>query len=202
MDKYPFYILLHPFDGYNELKCNKKWSVKVSVAILVLWFAVRIFKRQYMAFPFNPNHPDDLNIFLVLSTTIGIFILWVISNWAICTLMDGEGTPKEIWVSSAYALLPYIIITAFATIISRFMTLEIAIFLHYLQNLGVLWSVLLMFSAMHTIHQYKINVTLITMGLTIVGMLIVTFLGSLIFSLFQQVFIFIYTIYNEIALRL
>ncbi len=200
--KDPFYLLFHPFDGFNEIKWGKRFSVRISLCILLAWFAVTVFKRQATAFPFNPNRLDDLNILLILASTIGVFILWVVSNWSLCTLMDGEGSVKEIWVASSYALLPYILVTAFVTVISNFLSLELEMLVDFMQYIGVLWSGMILFVGIYTIHQYQFKGTILTIAFTVVGMLLITFLGSLVFTLFQQVYAFLYTIYTEISLRL
>jgi hypothetical protein len=64
------------------------------------------------------------------------------------------------------------------------------------------WSIILMISAMKAVHQYSIPKTLISILLTLVAMLLILFLAVLLLSLFQQVYVFVYTIYTEIAYRI
>ena len=51
-------------------------------------------------------------------------------------------------------------------------------------------------------HQFTARQTLWNLLLTVFGMLIIAFIALLIYSLFQQVYVFIFTIFNEIMFRL
>ena len=71
----------------------------------------------------------------------------------------------------------------------------------FFQYFGILWSVVLMISGIKTVHQYTIPKTLIAMIFTVFAMVIILFIMVLLMSLFQQVYIFIYTIYTELMYR-
>lgn len=200
--QYPLYIMVHPVDGYQEMKWNKKASVPLAGAILLLWLLAEILTWQSTGFIFNPNKPNEMNLYLILVKTLVLFSLWVVANWALCTLMDGEGRFADIWVASAYALLPYIITLAVVAVLSNFLVMQEGSFLECAMVIGQGWSIVLMFFAMQVIHQYSVKKTLVSMALTVVGIGIILFLCILLFSLFQQLYIFVYTIYSEIKFRL
>lgn len=200
---YPLYVMLHPFDGYGEMKWGKgKGSVPVALFVLALLFTSNIAIRQGTGFVFNNNRPDKLNILLELAYTAIPFLLWVISNWSFCTLMDGEGKFREICIFSAYALTPLVVFTVPAVILSNFMILQEGTFLNLYNSVLKIWTFVLMVIAMKEVHQYSIKKTFASMALTVVGMAIIIFLAMLILSLFQQLFIFISTVYSEIMYRI
>ena len=206
MDKnmllYPFYSMFHPVEGFEGIKWYKKGSMKVSFVLLFIFFAATIFIRQTTGFIFNFNRVDKLNLLMEFSRTILPFILWVVANWSLCTLMDGEGRFSEIWISTVYALWPYIIVSVPGTILSNLLAEREGAFLGMIQGIALGWSLILLILAMKEIHQYTLKKTLISMLLTVFGMGVIIFLGVLIFSLFQQLFLFLYTVYSEIKFRL
>ena len=70
------------------------------------------------------------------------------------------------------------------------------------KEVGAAWTVVLFISAMKAVHQFSFGKTLALILLTLVAMILVLFLLVLLLTLFQQVLIFIFTIYTELSYRL
>jgi hypothetical protein len=201
-DRLIFYTMFHPFQGFEEIKGNKRGSISVSMLILVTWFISAIFNRQLTGFIFNPYRVDRLNILTLLPGTIILFMVWTISNWGFSTFLDGNGTFKEIWIVSAYSLVPHILAIFICIFLSNFLTIEGGVFLSWIYLIGQWWSIILMVLGLKEIHEYTFKRTLFSIVLTILGIFIITFLALLTFSLYNQVVTFIRTIYSEILFRL
>lgn len=199
---YPFYSMVHPIDGFEGIKWSKKGSIGVSILILLCFFLSQILRTVLTGFAFNMTRPERLNILILLCSTVVPFVFWTVANWSLCTLMDGEGKFQHIWIASAYALMPVILSNILMTVASNLITIPEAAFMGMAQTVFSLWGLMLMTMAMMIIHQYTFGKTLLSMFLTVVGMGIIVFLIVLVFSLFQQLSIFIGTIYSEIQYRL
>lgn len=200
--KFSFYVIFHPFDGFWCAKREKKGDARSATIILFLIVVTYILIRQMTGFIFNYNEPKDLNI---LSETLSIvipFLLWCVSNWGITTLMDGEGTLKDIYIASAYALVPLIILNVPMIVLSNVVTLEEGSIYYVINSFAVIWAAFLMFIGIMTIHQYTIGKTILTILIAVVGMAGIIFFGLLFFALIQQVINFGYVLYKEMALRL
>ena len=76
----------------------------------------------------------------LLVQSVVYFITWVVGNWALCTLLDGEGTFKKIFIYSAYALVPYIVCTFIAVILSNVLIKDESIWITAVQWIGLGWS--------------------------------------------------------------
>ena len=76
-----------------------------------------------------------------------------------------------------------------------------AVFIDTVYILGLGWSAVLVFSAIRAVHQYSFLKTIGAIILTISAMLIMLFLLVLLLSLLQQVYVFVYSIYTELAYR-
>jgi hypothetical protein len=199
--KHPLYTLVHPFAGFSDLKFENKGRMKTAVVILILLILAAILQRQYAGFVVNFNNPRELNSMDELQFIVLPFVLWCVSNWSVTTLMDGEGKFTEIVMATAYSLLPMVIIYFPMTWLSNYMTLEESAFYHFFNMSAKIWFLWLLFIGTMTIHQYSVRKTLVTMGLTLVAMGIIIFLGLLFFSLAQQVIAFVYTITRELQFR-
>lgn len=201
---YPLYILFHPVDGFREMKVNNKFSLAFANGVLVLWVLFGILDWGYVDFDFKTSFRQlegDINIFQVLLTTVLIFSISVLSNWCFCTLMDGKGKMKEIWIAGAYAMMPYVLLGILRVGLTHVMTADEASYLAYLDTIGVIWSALLVFLALMIIHDYSAFKTVGSILLTLCGVLIIGFLVVLVSGLVSQIYSFFATIYFELKLR-
>ncbi len=199
--KWPFYVMRHPFEGYDDLRWKKGYNMKVAWVIVAAFFIVSVASAQLTGFLFNNTYVKVFNIIPYFSSSVLLFLTWVVGNWSLCTLFDGEGTMKNIFCVSAYALLPYLFSEVIVIIASNFLLRTEGGFITFFRYLGIVWSVVLMISAMKTVHQYSIPKTLAAMFFTVVAMAIILFLAVLLLTLFQQVFVFVYSIYTELMYR-
>ncbi|MBP8989257.1 MAG: hypothetical protein KBG64_03450 [Clostridia bacterium] len=199
---YPFYLMLHPIIGSEGIKWDGKGSYSVSIFMALMAFVTSVLQRQATGFIFNPNRLDKINVLNIFLVTALIVALWITSNRALCTLMDGEGKTSQIIIGSCYALLPYLLMTLLSVVLSHFLTYDMGVFLTCVQIAGYIWSGLVLFQAMRIIHQFTFKQTIWNLLLTVVGMMIIAFIMLLIYSLFQQLYIFFFTIFNEIMFRL
>lgn len=199
--KFPLHLIVHPFDGFWDLKYEGKGRMKVALTVLLLVIITMIVQKQFSGFLVNYNDPRYLNSMDELKYIVLPFFLWCISNWSITTLMEGEGKFKEIVMATAYALIPLVLIYLPTTLVSNFMANEETAFYYLLNVVASIWFIYLLFIGTMTVHQYTASKTIMTMLLTVVVMGIIVFLGTLMFSLVQQIFEFVYNVYKEIIFR-
>ncbi len=198
--KFSLRLIVRPIQGFSDLKYEQKATLSLANMLLLLLVVVNILQSKYAGFLVNYNDPRQLSSIDELQNVVLPFILWCVSNWSLTTLMDGEGKFKEIWMATSYAMTPLIIIYTITAIFSNFLTGPEVAFYYALNSFAWVWFLLLMFIGMMVVHQYSIGKTLVTAFLTIVVMLIILFLGLLVFSLIQQLTTFVTTIYREILL--
>ncbi len=200
--KYPFYVSIHPFKGFWDVKYEEKGKLRIALTILLILALINTLRRQFNGFIVNPANPNELNSLNELIFIILPFFLFCISNWATTTLMDGEGKFKEIIIVTAYALLPIVIVYAINIPISNVITMEEAPLFFLLESIAFAWFLALLFVGIMTVHQYSVGKTVATFIITLIVMGVILFLGILFFSLIQQIFTFIETLYKEIIYRL
>lgn len=200
--KFSLYAIFHPFKGFWDLKHEKRGSISAALTFLVLLIVTYILRRQYTGFIFNENDPKELNVFIEIISVLLPFFLWATANWAITTLMEGEGSYRDIVIATAYALVPLILINLPLIPVSRIINMEEGAFYFFFTSVSVLWSGVLILAGLSVTHQYTMGKSVFTSLLSVVGMGLMIFIGLLVFSLLQQMISFVYTIYREIAFRL
>ncbi len=195
---YPFYICRHPRDGFLELKANKKGSTTVVLITVALWLFVELFYRAAMGFDMNDFDLEDLSLLRTSLVTVMVFVMVCLSNWCICTLMEGKGKLKDICVVAANALVPYIIVRFITIILSWVLVGTEETFLTYAVIVAELWGAMIAFSGLQEIHEYSFVKTIWSILLTIVCLIIMFFIALMLLILFEQLYYFIATVSFEL----
>jgi len=200
--RYSLYLIFHPFDGFWDLKHEKKGNLKTALLIVAMVSVTYILRRQLTGFILNEVKLRELNIIVEILSVALPFFLWCVANWCLTTLMDGEGSFSDIVITSAFALVPLVLINVPLIVFSNVITLEEAAFYRFFDILAIVWSGVLLILGTSVVHQYSLTKTFLTCICILIGMGLIIFIALLFFSLLQQVFSFFYTIYKEVALRL
>ena len=201
--KFPLHLIVHPFDGYWDLKYerNNRHNLIVSFVILFLMVIMNVMSNQYSGFLVHLYNPDETNSLMEVVYVVLPLLFWCVANWSLTTLMDGEGKFVEIFTSTCYALVPMIIIHFPWIWLSNVISLQERAFYLFSTSAAVLWSAFLLFVGNMTVQQYSPLKTIGTIILTVVAMGFMAFICLLFFGLIQQMASFVEVIYQEITLR-
>jgi hypothetical protein len=199
---YPFSYMFHPNNAGYDIKYGKRGSLALAHIIAFLYFLTTLISKGATGFVFNMSMPESLNFWLVFVQTVILLLLWAVSNWSLCTLMDGEGKFLEIWICTCYSMLPAVLISIPVVLLSNWFVLEEAAFLNIANIVINGWCFILMMFSVMIVQQYSFKKTILSMFLTAVGVAAAIFLFVLLFSLFQQFYTFANTIFKEISFRI
>lgn len=199
--RYSLHVIFHPFDGFWDLKHEKRGNYKTAFVFLLLLVITIITRKQLTGFIVEPSNVSYLDIISQFLLVIIPFFLWCISNWSITTLVDGEGKFGDIVITSAYALVPFILLSIPNLIISNIITIKEIDLYNTLNYIGIGWSALLLFIGIMTIHRFTVKKTIITIFIAVVAMLIIITLFVVFISIIQNLFNFIVMLFQEFSLR-
>ena len=101
----------------------------------------------------------------------------------------------------AYALVPSVLMNVFMIILSQFITFEEGAIYWFLAGFSVLWTAVLILSAMMMIHDYSIGKTILSSFLTVIGMGVMVFIFVVFFSLISDAIAYFISLYREILFR-
>jgi len=141
---------------------------------------------------------DQLNIFIMMALSLGLVALFIIANMAVCTLSDGEGSLSDVYVSTAYAMLPIILLTPPIIIFSNLLSQGESMYYALMNIVMYGWTGILLFTGNMSAHQFGFKKTVFTTFLTVVGILIILFMMFLAFVLVSELYEFVRTLYNEV----
>lgn len=198
---YSLYLIFRPFDGFWDLREEKRGSLSAALTIISLVIITYIAQNQYTGFLFNFTNLKHQNIYLDIASVLLPFLLFCIANWALTSLTDGEGTFKDIFIATAYALTPIIVIIPPLILISHFMNFEEGTFYYVFLVISLLWVAMLIFFGTMITHDYTLPKTFLTAIGILVVMGLIVFIALLFASVIQQIIGFFYIIYKEIIFR-
>lgn len=196
--KFPIYTLRHPIDGFEQFKTRDVMSVGIAAGIVAVWLISEFLSKYATGFIFSTD--ESFNPLALVMGTIGMFTVFVVSNWCVASFLEGKGTFKEIAVTTAYALIPYVLSRLIKIPLSNVLTENEMVVLSIIGAIGILWSAFLLLGGLYAIHQYSFSKTLLSVLLTVIGMIIIVFIIIIFYSLLQQANGFIKSLYQEITL--
>lgn len=202
--RYSLYLIFHPFKAFWDLKHEKMGNIKSANILYLLFIFLNLLGTQFSGTILSiQNHTDinNINIFLQTTSLVLPIVIWCLANWAITTLLDGEGTIRDIYITTAYALTPYILLSVPLLVMGNIFTLPEMSVYTFVFSLSVSWSLFLLYIGIMTIHQFTLSKTLWTIILSILGMAIIIAIGLLFISLVARILNFVLAIYNELKLR-
>ena len=196
-----FFTLLHPFDGFANVKEKGLGSPVIATVLCILFYISSVVKTVNSGFAYSNYTPQSFNSLFYLVKSVGVIVLWTFVNWAVCTLFGGLGKIKEIYVVITYSVTPLIISNFLYALLSNVLVESEAGFLNIMVVLFWIYTFFMMVAGSVKIHDFEFGRFFGTSVLTVVGILIVIFLCFIIFLLLQQFAVFVMTLGSEIIYR-
>lgn len=197
---YAFHLIFHPFDGFWDLKHEKRGSMRGAVAWLGLATLAFTYQAVGQAFIFNPRGGASSVVMQILGLLVPL-ALWSLGNWCITTLFNGEGSLKDIFIASCYSLAPIVLIIFPTTLLTYCVTATEGSILTLIISICFVWVGLLLFCSTMVTHDYSFGKNFITVIVTILGMAIIMFLCMLFSGLLVKMANFVNNIIAEFRYR-
>ena len=195
------HLIFHPFDGFWDLKFEKRGSVRASIVYIALTVFAFFFQSLAQGYLFN-TRGEYSTIFDQLVGVLLPLMLFVVANWCVTTLFDGEGSLKDIFKAVSYSLVPVPFIIVITTIASNWVTANEKDIVTLISTISFIWMGMLIVFGVMTTHKYSLGKNIITLVATIIGMVFIMFIGVLFSTLLGKVIGFISNIIVEINYRI
>lgn len=198
---YAGHCCTHPMDGFWDLKREKRGTVLSATILLLICMAVNVISNIGTGFIFNMTELESYSIFSVLYIVLAV-ALWTICLWCVTTLMNGEGTFKDIYIATCYATVPYSIINVIAVPLSRVLLSAEGDFYYVLVSFSMIWLVFLLVCSVKQVHDFLAGKTLAAILIVLIVILLIVFISMLVLALSQQFIDFIRDLVSEIVLNI
>ena len=196
---YSFHLIFHPFDGFWDLRHERRGSVRAGTTILGITVVAFFYQAIGQGYIFNPRG-DYSTVILQVTAVLVPVLLWCIANWCLTTLFDGEGRFRDVYIATCYSLAPLPFFVILSTILSNIFS-DGAI-INLLISLGYVWVALLLFFGMLVTHNYTMPKNILMIICTIVAMVVIMFVMILFSTLMIKVVSFLISLFSEIGSRI
>lgn len=195
------YCSFHPFDGFWVLKREKRGNLLTANVLVIGFLIVFTANIQFCGYLFMDGQPEDRATLVSLIAAVILMICYCVGNWCFTSLMDGMGTMKDIYISMAVSLKPYVTFGLLLAIISHVLCLEESFLYTTLSTILIIWVFALLVFGMMMTHDYLLGDGIKSLILTIIGIAIIIFLGLMFFNLIDDMVNFVKDIYRELLYR-
>ncbi|GBF75703.1 hypothetical protein PA598K_04129 [Paenibacillus sp. 598K] len=196
-----FRLMKHPVDGFGELRFNRRAGLIASGCLLALLYVALIASELLRSFIFHPRQINEVNPLVTLLVLVVAFGTWVVCNYLISSIFQGQGKFVDVVIGSSYTLAPYALLILPLTIVSNGLTLgEQAIY--SFMNIGLLcWTGFLLIVCVKEIHNFDLGEALRNIVLTVLFAAAVWVLLFIFFGMNVQLFDFITQVMEELKFR-
>ncbi len=197
---YGFYVSFHPFDGFWDIKHEKRGTVRGGLTILainVLAFYYQVIGRSYLA---NPTGNYSGFFVQVIAVFVPV-LLWSAANWCLTTLFNGEATFKDVFVSACYSMAPLPWFLVLGTVLTNVTNSGGEGLTTLVTTIGFVWVAFLLFFGTLVVQDYSLGKNFVTTLGTIVCMAVIMFVVILFSSLVGNMVSFVADLATEISYR-
>jgi len=191
---FAFSVARHPIDSYYYMKRKEKGSVPGALFHFVLFFIAFMLHQTSQGFLLQMIDIVDMDFFVIIGGFFTIFILFVLCNYLVTSINDGEGGIIDIFKLVSYALFPLTITFLAATALSHVVTDNEVFLIQFGTMFGFVYTGAILWLGLQEMHNYSFGQTLKSVIITGLFMLIgvvvifnVSILGNEVSQFFESV---------------
>ena len=195
---YAFKCAKHPIDRYYDIRVHKNGSMIAATIIYIVFFGVYMLYQTQKGFIYQYTNVEDMDMGAVVVGFFAILILFIVCNFLVTSITDGDGTLKQVYMIPAYGVMPAMISMLVTIGMSYFLTYNESFILTTIMAIGVCWSIATIFEGLATVHDYDFKHTVLSLIITVVFMLIAAIVVLVVIIMWEQLKDFLLTVGKEI----
>lgn len=196
-----FRMIVKPNDTFYELKTHKRGSILGATIYYVLALIAFLLNLYGYALPFQYITLNIVSPSTFMFAFIIVIAVFVLCNYLVSAINDGEGTFADIYKFTGYSLLPMIICLPIATGISYGLTLNEQVIITILKLIAFWGSGILLVIGILETHNYTFRKTIVNIILTLIFMVLFLIICVVIIVMLDQIATFIEQLWREVKLR-
>ena len=177
---YAFSYLRNPADATYEIKRQQRVGAFSATVLLALYFLFYVFYIYNLSFLFNHRVISNINMVEELMVVFVPITLWVVANYLIGSIREGEGRLKDVYITTIFCLLPFFLALPVITLLSQALTYNEAFLLTFIQTISIMLTAIYFFFMVKETHYYSVKetfqsilISIFTMVMMLLGIFVV-----------------------------
>ena len=196
-----FQVPFHPFNSFDEIKYKQKGSWPIAIIITVLFYISSVLNVTASGFLYSNTLLRNYNSLFTVFGTIGLLVLWSTCNWLVCSMFEGKGSFKDVYVSTAYCIMPWVLYSFLKVILTNFLPLSTGGLISGIGTVLLIYTMFMLAVALIKIHDFDFFKVLLTTIVVVFFMILVIFVVLMCGILAEQFITFIAEVYDEVVHR-
>ncbi len=194
-------MLRHPIDSLYYLNRGERGSLLSASIVYLLGLVVFMLDMLCRSFIFGFERLKNTSPFYMPIAYAVVLVLFILGNYMVSSINDGKGTVKQVYITTAYALSPYICITPFIVALTYVLTLNESFLISFPWTIVLIWLFVVLFITLSETHAYSFKATVKNLLLTLFFMLVCVVVIALVYIFWKQIIIFVGKIIGEVSYR-
>ncbi len=192
-------VSLHPIDAYYDLKLdNSIWFSSCIYVAAFIVFAAYMVGRSYLYAPYQVGFYTPFYIFSLFFAPVA---LWVLGNYMVSTISEGEGSLRQVFCCTAYAFAPFVIFMPFVIASTYIFTYNEAFVVDTFTAVIVACSGLNLFLMVKEVHDYSLRDTIKNVLITLFFMAVTVIVIGFFYIFIDKLIDFVYSFVMEVIGR-
>lgn len=195
------YYIKNPADACYEVKVRKRVSVKVGMIYVALLVALYMMHLLLTGLLFTPVVIERTVFLEELLKVLAPFVTFVLANYLIASLQEGEGTLKAVFINTCGALIPVFVVLPILIILSNVLTYNEQFIYQFGMTLMIGWTAVLLFFSVKDTHNFSIKETIYNLLMTLLMMVVMMIVVIMVYMMAMQVVEFIADLVKEVVIH-
>ncbi len=193
-------VMRHPIDSFYDIKAKKAGSLLSASVVYIGFFLIFIWYTLSKGFIYQYLLIEDIDMTAVVIGFFSLTLLFVLCNYLVSSINDGEGGLFDLFKMMAYSFGPMMIGYVLIIGLSYVFTENEAFFLQTIEQIAVIWTGINLFMGIQETHNYETKAAFKSIIMTILFMLLIAVILMIVILMTEQVYMFFEALFKE-ALR-
>lgn len=194
-------VLRHPRDTFYDMRFGNTLNIWTAIFLLVAAVALRLVHVYWTGFLFIDVDFGRFSPMQKIGNDVIVIGLFIISNYLVASIRDGEGSFVLVFKGVALSLTPIVLFEVVSIGLSNVLTLQEVFIYQASQWFIYLWVIILLISMIMEVHDYMFGQVIGNIALTIFVMVVIFVVAVIINILGKEFFVFFRSIFEEVMGR-